>query len=59
MPELVPNHALSRRSFLAAAGAVSLGAALAACSGGGGTAAPAAERVSQADIDKAMSTPPN
>ena len=56
MPELVPNHALSRRTFLAAAGAASLGAALAACSGGG-TAAPAAERVSQADIDKAMATP--
>ncbi|MEU0533235.1 ABC transporter substrate-binding protein [Amycolatopsis tolypomycina] len=57
MPELVPNHAFSRRSFLAAAGAVSLGAALAACSGGGSTAAPAAEKVSQADIDKAMATP--
>ena len=57
MPELVPNHALSRRTFLAAAGAVSLGAALAACTGSGGSAAPA-ERVSQADIAKAMATPP-
>jgi multiple sugar transport system substrate-binding protein len=50
---------VSRRALLAAAGAVPLGAALAACgsddSGGGSSAA--AQPVSQADIDKAMSTP--
>ena len=52
-----PQFPVSRRTFLASAGAVSLGAALAACGGdgkGGGTSAAAA--VSQADIDKAMST---
>ncbi|WP_425247317.1 extracellular solute-binding protein [Streptomyces sp. NEAU-NA10] len=49
---------LSRRGFLAATGAVSLGAALSACGGGdsGGSSA-AAKPVSQADIDKAMKTP--
>lgn len=46
---------LSRRTFLAAAGAVSLNAALAACGADG--AAPAAGPVSQSDIDKAMTTP--
>ena len=52
-----PQFPVSRRTLLASAGAVSLTAALAACGGddkGGGTSAAAA--VSQADIDKAMST---
>ncbi|MEU4471090.1 hypothetical protein [Micromonospora sp. NPDC023888] len=52
-----PQFPVSRRTLLAAAGAVSLSAALAACGGdgrGGGTSAVAA--VSQVDIDKAMST---
>ncbi|WP_158850202.1 ABC transporter substrate-binding protein [Saccharothrix deserti] len=57
MPESVPGHPLvSRRFFLAAAGAVSLSAALAACGADTGSTA-AAGPVSQADIDKAMSTP--
>ncbi|GAB2762481.1 ABC transporter substrate-binding protein [Streptomyces bullii] len=50
---------MSRRRFLFATGAVSLGAALAACSddsGSGGSSA-SAQPVSQADIDKAMQTP--
>ena len=52
-----PQFPVSRRTLLASAGAVSLSAALAACGGdgkSGGTSAAAA--VSQADIDKAMST---
>ena len=52
-----PQFPVSRRTLLASVGAVSLSAALAACGGdgkGGGTSAAAA--VSQADIDKAMST---
>ena len=52
-----PQFPVSRRTFLASVGAVSLSAALAACGGdrkGGSTSAGAA--VSQADIDKAMST---
>ena len=52
-----PQFPVSRRTLLASAGAVSLSAALAACGGdgkGGGTSATTA--VSQADIDKAMST---
>ena len=52
-----PHFPVSRRTLLASAGAVSLSAALAACGGddkGGGSSAAAA--VSQADIDKAMST---
>ena len=52
-----PQFPVSRRTLLASAGAVSLSAALAACGGddkGGGTSA--ASAVSQADIDKAMST---
>ena len=52
-----PQFPVSRRTLLASAGAVSLSAALAACGGdgkGGGTSA--AATVSQADIDKAMST---
>src|SRR3954470_23916516 len=56
MATLSPQFPISRRTLLAAAGAVSLSAALAACGGdskGGGTSAAA---VSQADIDKAMST---
>ncbi|WP_128429745.1 ABC transporter substrate-binding protein [Streptomyces cyaneus] len=55
----VPTSSMSRRRFLAATGALSLGAALAACSGdseSGGSSA-ATEPVSQADIDKAMKTP--
>ncbi|WP_042394299.1 ABC transporter substrate-binding protein [Streptacidiphilus carbonis] len=49
---------VSRRSFLAAAGAVSLGAALAACgSGTSSGSSSAAKTVSQSDIDKAMATP--
>jgi multiple sugar transport system substrate-binding protein len=49
---------LSRRGFLAATGALSLGAALSACGGSdsGGPSA-AGKPVSQADIDKAMKTP--
>jgi multiple sugar transport system substrate-binding protein len=46
---------LNRRTFLAAAGAASLGAALAACGGSDGSAA--AQAVSQSDVDKALSTP--
>ena len=52
-----PQFPVSRRTLLASAGAVSLSAALAACGDdgkGGGSSAAAA--VSQADIDKAMST---
>ena len=49
---------VSRRGFLAATGALSLGAALSACGGSdsGGSSA-SAKPVSQADIDKAMKTP--
>ncbi|MFC1439971.1 extracellular solute-binding protein [Streptacidiphilus sp. N1-10] len=63
MPRITPgSNQLNRRNFLAIAGAASIGAALAACgssgSGGGKTgSAAAAQPVSQADIDKAMSTP--
>ncbi len=52
-----PQFPVSRRTLLASAGAVSLSVALAACGDdgkGGGTSA--ATAVSQADIDKAMST---
>ncbi|WP_086559692.1 ABC transporter substrate-binding protein [Streptomyces africanus] len=53
-----PPSSLSRRRFLAATGAVSLGAALAACGGDGEAGSSgSAEPVSQADIDKAMKTP--
>jgi multiple sugar transport system substrate-binding protein len=48
--------AFTRRSFLAAMGAVSLTGALAACGGDDDTGA-ATEPVGQADIDKAMKTP--
>ncbi|MEU6147499.1 extracellular solute-binding protein [Streptomyces sp. NPDC047081] len=49
---------LSRRGFLTATGAASLGAALAACGGSGsGGSSASATPVSQADIDKAMKTP--
>jgi multiple sugar transport system substrate-binding protein len=56
-----PRQSSSRRSFLGAAAATAVTSlALAACGGGGGssgsTPAPA-QNVSQADIDKAMSTP--
>ncbi|NGO15526.1 extracellular solute-binding protein [Streptomyces sp. HC44] len=53
----VPTSSMSRRRFLAASGAVSLGAALAACSGDSDSGSSSAEPVSQADIDKAMKTP--
>lgn len=51
--------AISRRSFLAATGALSLGAALAACGAGssGTSGTTSTQPVSQADIDKAMATP--
>ena len=52
-----PQFPVSRRTLLASAGAVSLSAALAACGGDGkGGSTSAAAAVSQADIDKAMST---
>ena len=51
-----PQFPVSRRTLLASAGAVSLSAALAACGGGKGGGTSAAAAVSQADIDKAMST---
>ncbi|WP_053849577.1 ABC transporter substrate-binding protein [Streptomyces sp. NRRL B-24085] len=54
----VPTSATSRRRFLAATGALSLSAALTACSGGDpGGSSGSAEPVGQADIDKAMRTP--
>ncbi|MEV1079151.1 substrate-binding domain-containing protein [Streptomyces sp. NPDC050211] len=53
----VPTSSMSRRRFLAATGAVSLGAALAACSGDSDSGSSSAEPVSQAEIDKAMKTP--
>jgi multiple sugar transport system substrate-binding protein len=57
-PLITPAH-ISRRRFLGMTGAVSLGGALAACgsSGGTGGSASSSQPVSQADIDKAMSTP--
>jgi hypothetical protein len=50
---------MHRRSFLAAAGALSLGAALTACggSGSGSGGSTPAKPVGQSDVDKAMSTP--
>ncbi|WP_437023737.1 ABC transporter substrate-binding protein [Streptomyces sp. enrichment culture] len=48
---------MSRRLFLAATGALSLGAALSACGGDGGGNGSSAEPVGKADIDKAMKTP--
>jgi multiple sugar transport system substrate-binding protein len=52
-----PQFPVSRRTLLATAGAVSLSAALAACGDDGkDDGKSAAEAVSQADIDKAMST---
>ncbi|KUM73203.1 ABC transporter substrate-binding protein [Streptomyces curacoi] len=60
MPSSSPStSSMSRRRFLTATGAVSLGAALSACSddsGSGGSSA-SAKPVGQADIDKAMKTP--
>lgn len=53
MPEFSP---LNRRSFLTAAGLASLGAMIGGCAPSGSTPSRAAA-VSQADIDKAMSTP--
>ncbi|MFF5369928.1 ABC transporter substrate-binding protein [Streptomyces sp. NPDC013187] len=55
----IPSSVLSRRFFLTATGAVSLGAALSACGGGGdsGGSSAAAKPVSKSDIDKAMRTP--
>ncbi|MFF8874613.1 ABC transporter substrate-binding protein [Streptomyces massasporeus] len=55
---IVPTSSLSRRRFLAATGALPLGATLAACGGGDSDGSSAATKpVSQADIDKAMKTP--
>jgi multiple sugar transport system substrate-binding protein len=54
---LTSQSGLSRRSFLSAVGAVSLSAALSACSNNNGADGSAAAPVNQADIDKAMSTP--
>ncbi|MER6154354.1 extracellular solute-binding protein [Streptomyces sp. NPDC001868] len=49
---------MSRRLFLGTTGALSLGAALTACGGGGsGSSSGSAEPVARADIDKAMKTP--
>lgn len=49
---------MSRRLFLGTTGALSLGAALTACGGGGsGSSSGSAEPVGRADIDKAMKTP--
>src|SRR5262245_13071609 len=49
---------ISRRTFLGTTGAVSLGAALAACGGSGSSGSgSAAKQVGQADIDKALKTP--
>ncbi|MFJ8532361.1 extracellular solute-binding protein [Streptomyces sp. NPDC093591] len=54
----VPTSPMSRRRFLTATGALSLGGALAACGGSGsGGSSASAKPVSQADIDKAMKTP--
>ena len=55
----VPStSAMSRRLFLTATGALSLGAALTACGGSdSGSSSGSAKPVSQADIDKAMETP--
>ncbi|MFD5836304.1 ABC transporter substrate-binding protein [Streptomyces collinus] len=48
---------MSRRLFLTATGALSLGAALSACGGDSGGNGSSAEPVGKADIDKAMKTP--
>ena len=48
---------IRRRTFLAATGALSLGAALAACGNDKDKSSSTGTPVSQADIDKAMSTP--
>src|SRR5688500_3154221 len=57
MARSFPQFPVSRRTLLASAGAVSLSAALAACGDDGkDDGKSAAEAVSQADIDKAMST---
>ncbi|MFF7168141.1 ABC transporter substrate-binding protein [Streptomyces pseudovenezuelae] len=56
--DFIPTSAMSRRRFLAATGALSLGAALTACGGGdSGGSSGSAKPVGQADIDKAMKTP--
>ncbi|MGW2525322.1 extracellular solute-binding protein [Streptomyces sp. NPDC001617] len=52
MPRSFASSPMSRRLFLTATGAASLGAALSACGGSGGSSA-----VSKADIAKAMKTP--
>ncbi|QNP74269.1 extracellular solute-binding protein [Streptomyces roseirectus] len=51
------SPSMSRRLFLTATGALSLGAALTACGGDSGKSQSATQPVSQADIDKAMKTP--
>ncbi|MFJ8543634.1 ABC transporter substrate-binding protein [Streptomyces sp. NPDC093586] len=51
------SSSLNRRRFLAATGAVSLGAALSACGGSGDGGGASTGPVSRADIDKAMKTP--
>ena len=51
------RSSMSRRLFLTTTGALSLGAALTACGGDSGSSPASAKPVSQADIDKAMTTP--
>ncbi|MFI8193817.1 ABC transporter substrate-binding protein [Streptomyces sp. NPDC085946] len=58
MSRSLTSSPMSRRLFLTATGAVSLGAALSACGGGdGGSSGDSSKPVPQADIDKAMKTP--
>ena len=61
MPRSLANRStLSRRLLLTTAGAVSLSVAVAACGGGddsSGEPTAAAKAVTQADVDKAMTTP--
>src|SRR5947209_5312093 len=55
-----PPQQSDRRRFLTAAAAAITGLALAACGGGGGSSGGASsptQNMSQADVDKAMSTP--
>jgi multiple sugar transport system substrate-binding protein len=58
MPRSFASSPMSRRLFLTATGAASLGAALSACGGSGsGGSSPSVQPVSKADIAKAMKTP--